>query len=192
MDGTTKQSTKAASGSRNRKRKKRAKSDIMKSEQWFKMTSFFDGKSKSLMKVNEEDVILCGWVPPDMDCAVCLVPPSVTHEQGLALQKMIEANVRKPVLVLTSNTQLVRLKPVSDAYAAKVMQGDEGDGQIIQVSASGEVSEEEGIDVRAENSEGHEEDLRFPSANGGIDTTEEEQSTERSSDDDETVGGSSE
>lgn len=90
-------------------------------EQWYRLTAFFDGKAQQVLRVNNEDVLLAGWVPPDNDVCVCLVPPSVSNEQGVALQKILEANFRHAVLVLTNTTQLVRLKPISDVRANQIM-----------------------------------------------------------------------
>lgn len=90
-------------------------------EQWYRLTAFFDGKSQQVLRVNEEDVLLAGWVPPDNDVCICLVPPSVSNEQGVALQKILEANFRHSVLVLTNTTQLVRLKPISDVTANQIL-----------------------------------------------------------------------
>jgi len=115
------------------KKRRRSRQEILKKEQWYKMISFFQDPAQGVMRVQNEDIVLSGWVPPDMDCAICLTPPSITHDQGLALQKILEANFRKPVLLLTNNTQLVRLKPISDGEAEKIMKG-ELDGSIVQVS----------------------------------------------------------
>ena len=99
---------------------------------WYKLECFWSGEAQPVMKVNDENVLLVGWIPPDNDVAVCLVPPSVGQEQGLALEKILEANLRAPVLVLTNNTQLVKLAPISDAEAQRIMK--EGADAVIQVA----------------------------------------------------------
>jgi hypothetical protein len=113
-----------------------------KKPHWFRMESFWEKNAQSVMKVGDEDIVLCGWVPPYNDVAVCLVPPSITQQQGLALQKILEANLRAPCLVLTSNTQLVRLKQIPEAEALRIMEEGAPDA-IVQVTKE-EGREEEG------------------------------------------------
>ena len=110
-----------------------------KKPRWHRMEAFWEKGAQSVMKVGDEDIVLCGWVPPYNDVAVCVVPPSITQQQGLALQKILEANLRAPCLVLTSNTQLVRLKPIPEAEALRIMKEGTPDA-IVQVS------KEEGAD----------------------------------------------
>jgi len=116
---TPKKKQKKVTGQR---QKPRARVVIQKAkEQWYRLTAFFDGKAQQVLRVNDEDVLLSGWVPPDNDVCVVLVPPSVSNEQGIALQKILEANFRHSVLLLTNTTQLVRLKPISDVTANQIM-----------------------------------------------------------------------
>lgn len=161
------------------RRRKRSRREVLRKEQWYRMTSFFENSSKRVMSVQDEDVLLCGWIPPDMDCGIVLVPPSVTQDQGLALEKIIEAQLRKPVLVMTNNTQLVRLKPITDALAKQIMEGEaDAHDQVIQVStkeksevrSGGETSSEEGPSVRSEDSERAPADLR----QSGADSSDED------------------
>jgi hypothetical protein len=95
--------------------------------QWYKLEAFFDGKAQTVCDVNGEDVVLAGWIPPENEVAVCLAPTSITHDQGMALEKLLEANFRSPVVVLTNNIQLVKLKPVLDSVARKLIGAGEGD-----------------------------------------------------------------
>ena len=111
---------------------KTKKSPKGKPEKWYKLVSFFSNRAQEVMKVQEEEVVLSGWVPPDKDLAVCLVPTSITHEQGLALQKLLEANFSKPVLLLSNNIQLAKLKPISNAEAKRIM-GEQKHDKVIQV-----------------------------------------------------------
>jgi len=146
-------------------RRRRPKKKTQKNPRWYKMVSFFDGDSKSVLKINDADVVLSGWVPPDMDCAVCLLPRSASHEQGLALQKILEAQFRKPVLVLTNNTQLVRLKQITDREADRFMEGSNG-AEVIQIEAGADgAGSREGL--RAENRQPDEGDLRSTAAGNG-------------------------
>ena len=124
---------------------------------WYKMAAFWSEDAQEVMKVNDEGVLLCGNLPPDNDVAVVLVPTSCTQEQGMAIQKMMEANMRGPVVVLSNNTQLVRLEPISDAEAKQIMEAGSGRQEIIQVEkpedprSGGEAVESEGAGVRAED-----------------------------------------
>jgi hypothetical protein len=159
-------------GGEKERKAKRGRKDILKKEQWYKMVAMFDSDAKAVMQVGGENILLCGWVPPDMDCAIVLVPTSITQEQGLAIEKIIEANLRKPVLVLSQNTQLVRLKPISDGLAEKIMKGEaDGHDKILQISQAEagprEAVEGEGVGVREEDSSGDEGDLRSPEASEG-------------------------
>lgn len=169
----------AISGRKHPKKRKRMASEVLKKPAWFKMVSFFDSDAKSIMKINQEDVVLSGWVPPDNDCAVCLVPSSVTHEQGLALQRIIEGQTRKPVLILTNNVQLVRLKPISDAQAAKCI-GGQAHGEVVQVEA-GSTGSVSGDDLRADGGELDEGDLRYTGATVGDGCGLEGEGSERAS-----------
>ena len=119
------------------KRHKEPKTKVVKPKaQWYEMVAFFDGPAKAVMKINGEDVLLAGWVPPDNDVAIVLVPPSVNQEQGLGLEKILEAQFRKPVMVLTNNVQLVRLKPLTEGKARELMKVQEG-GSLLQFTRPG-------------------------------------------------------
>ena len=122
------------------------------------MESLFNGVAGAVIEVQNTDVLMRGWVPPNNDVAVCLVPPSVTREQSLDLQQLLEANIQKPVLVLTNTTQLVKLSSVSDKEAEAIIKG-----RVDQINAQskvesvggekiedGETGKDEGISVREE------------------------------------------
>jgi hypothetical protein len=102
----------------------------MRRADWYRLEALFDRKAQTVMKVEGGDVVLAGFIPPENEVALCLAPPAITHEQGLALQKLLEANFRSPVVVLTNNVQLVRLKPITAAEARRVMQ--ETTGEVVQ------------------------------------------------------------
>lgn len=90
-------------------------------EQWYQLTGLWDGQAKEVIKLGEEQVVMLGFLPPRMEVAVCVVPPSVTTEQGEAVTKLLEANFQKPVVVLSNNIQLARLRPVSAKRAREMM-----------------------------------------------------------------------
>lgn len=53
---------------------------------------------------------------------VCVVPPdSISQNQAMHLQKMIIANLRSPLLLISNNVQLVQLKEISESTAKKIM-----------------------------------------------------------------------
>lgn len=106
---------------------KKTRQQQLRKPQWYKMTSFFNGEAREIVKVNGESVVLSGWVPPDDDLGVCLVPASITHEQGMALRKILEANFKAPMLLLTNNVQLAKLKPITPNEADQLMAADKHD-----------------------------------------------------------------
>jgi len=130
---------------------------------WYQMVSYFDHEAKTIMEVPGGEVVLSGWVPPDNECAVVLAPTSITQEQGLALQKLVEANFRRPVLVLTKNVQLVRLQKITATEAQKIIEGTDEDVKVIETSEQ----QGEGDPVREEDRAGDAADLRSPGAAEG-------------------------
>lgn len=143
------------------RRRKRIKNPLHKPK-WYKMVAFFDGEAQQVMEVKGANVLLQGWLPPDDDLGVCAVPTSITHEQGLALEKILEANFKRPLLVLTNNIQLAKLKPITELEAKQIMQ-NEFMGSVLHVekeSDYGNVKPPEGAAVRAGNCQRHEADLR--------------------------------
>ena len=165
---------KVAKRSGTKKRKSGAK--------WYKMVSFFDGSAKSIMKVGGEDILLQGYLSPDNDVAVCLVPPSITHEQGVALEKILEAYLTGPVLVLTNNTQLVKLRKISNADANAILRKGAGHA-VVQYErkeeqiCGGEDVSPEGSQVRAGDRDGVAADLRSA---GVVECAEDDRSSEAS------------
>jgi hypothetical protein len=148
-----------------------------KGEFWYEMVAMFDGEAKQVMALDKgERVVMAGVIPPDMDVAICLVPPSVTNHQGLALQKILEAQFRKSVLVLSNNIQLVRLKAISQGRATMIMMEGKEDAEVIHIEkgARGPVAGE-GEGVRAEDRPGHEGDLRPPGTAGPAENAGEDQ-----------------
>jgi hypothetical protein len=140
---------------------------IKRKERWYEMVAMFDGEAKQVLELGGKDrVVMTGTIPPDDDVAICLVPPSVSNEQGLALQKILEANFRKTVLVLSNNIQMVRLKPISMRRATEIIERG-NDGQVVQIARDTVAGEGEA--VRAEDRAGHEGDLRPPGTAGATD-----------------------
>lgn len=91
---------------------------------------------------------MCGYLPPENEVAVALVPPAITHEQGVALQKLLEANMRAPVMVLTNNVQLVQLRPIPEARAREALAAG---GEVVQFQRGDDGQEPtEGQGPRAE------------------------------------------
>jgi hypothetical protein len=53
---------------------------------------------------------------------MCLIPQEAcSNAQGEALRRMLEANLRMPVLLMSNNVQMVRLRPVSKAEADRIL-----------------------------------------------------------------------
>jgi len=123
----------------------------LRKPQWFKMAALFDFPSKRVAQVGDgEDVLIkgvryraeitCGGCGKSIkvnqlntkdggedklelmpELAVCVVSRSILEEQGETLRRMLEANLRMPVLLLTDNVHLVKLKPISNAVAKSIM-----------------------------------------------------------------------
>ena len=137
-----------------KRHKPRRRKQILRRHEWYKLEALFDNKAMAVCKVEGGDVVLAGWVPPDNEVAICLAPPCITHEQGLALQKLLEANLRAPVVVLTNNIHLAKLRPVTNAEAREIM-GD-AKGEIVQFTGD-EDGEEEGQGQQAGQTQEEEE-----------------------------------
>jgi hypothetical protein len=124
------------------------------------------------MEVADGDIALLGHLPGTAECMVCVTPTSMTNEQGLALQKLLEAQFRppKPVLLLTNNTYLCKLKPVTDFEAQRMMgRGPDAKPEIIQIQTQEEESEAgpEGGRLREQDCGDASEDLRPVDAGAG-------------------------
>lgn len=131
--------------------------------QWYRMTEFFDGTAKAITNVNNADVLLQGVLyEVDFSCpkcgakihldkiklredgtadlspqlGLCLIPQeAVSNQQGEALRRMIEANLRMPVLLISNNVQMVRLKPIHQAEADRILEGAGKDGEAGKLVA---------------------------------------------------------
>lgn len=138
--------------------------------QWYKLNSLWDQRAKKVLAVGQENVYLVGNLPLDMpprELAVCLVPVSTSQSQGLALEKILTAAMRRPVLVLTNNIQLAKFVPVRAAEAKKEM-AREFKGDIIQWGEAEAADKQpaEGGGVRGADREGFAGNFRFPGVVG--------------------------
>jgi hypothetical protein len=125
--------------------------------QWYRMVEFFDGPARVVTSVNDADVLLQGVLyEVDFPCpkcgatvhldkiklqedgtadlspqlGICLIPQeAVSNEQGEALRRMLEANLRMPVLLISNNVQMVQLKPISKAAADAILQEESASGE---------------------------------------------------------------
>lgn len=118
-----------------------SRNKALRKPQWYRMTQFFDGPAKKIADVGDEEIVLSGFVEPDKDLAVVLVPPSVTHEQGKALEMTLKAQFGVSVLVLSNNIQLVKLKPIPEVLAKELM--ERGGADVVHYSKE-EAAEEQG------------------------------------------------
>lgn len=133
------------------------KNIVIRKPQWYRMVDFFDGPAKAVTRVNEADVLLQGVLyEADFPCpkcgakvhldkinlkendnadlspqlGLCLIPQeAVGNQQGEALRRMLEANLRMPVLLISNNVQMVRLKPIMQGEADRILEGAGEDGK---------------------------------------------------------------
>jgi hypothetical protein len=134
-----------------------------KSERWYKVARLWDQAARKEIRLEDGDVVALGRIPPEAEVMVCLVPTSITAQQGMALQKILEAQYRGPVLVLTNNVQLARLREISDLEAAKIMAETSNDDAIVEWPGQ-QPSERGG--VRGEDRPGAESGPRPAGADG--------------------------
>lgn len=117
------------------KRKKKSKLQSLKSRspkaRWYQIVKLWDQPAQKILEVESEPVIVQGMIPPLNEVPVCLVPTSIMAEQGMALQKLLEGHFRAPVLVLTNNIQLAKLKPISESEAQTLMEQQNRDQVIV-------------------------------------------------------------
>ena len=132
---------------------------------WYRMVSMFDGAAKRiavlgkggealLRGVRYSAKVVCGKCGHTIDMnslrvkggvedrlelspelAVCTIPTSVTESQGEALRRMLEGNLRMPVLLISDNIHLVQLKPIITKIAKTIMD-EAADEETRQLAAS--------------------------------------------------------
>jgi hypothetical protein len=183
---------------------------VIRKPQWYRMMEFFDGPAKVVTSVNDADVLLQGVlyeaVFPCPHCnhkihmdkvnlkedgradlspqlGLCLIPQeAISNQQGEALRRMLEANLRMPVLLISNNVQMVRLKPIMQAEADRILEegagkkdgekeGQESQGRLVAFPGGGREAEHGGgegvregdrdgapVDSGAESGRGDEQD----------------------------------
>ncbi|MBT8428296.1 MAG: hypothetical protein KJN79_00140 [Gammaproteobacteria bacterium] len=168
--------------------------------QWYRMTRFFDGDAQMVTEVGDAEVLLQGTIyETTVTCqcgnkihldriklredgradlspqlGMCLIPQeAVSNSQGDALRRMLEANLRQPVVLISNNVQLVQLKPIHQAEADRILSGgDPDDGQAAEGSVvafsqpDGQGEQGGGEDIRAADSDGPADD-NGPAASDG-------------------------
>lgn len=152
------------------------------------MVSFFDDQSQVVTEVNDAKIVLQGVIyEAQVACpscgkkihldratvaggrldlspqlGLCLIPQdAVSNNQGEALRRMLEANLRMPVLLLTDNVSMVRLRPIHEGEAQRILDG-EGDGYAKVVAFPGRGGAQEqasGQGIRAPDRNGPAADL---------------------------------
>jgi hypothetical protein len=151
------------------------KTIAIRKPKWYRMTQFFDGASQVVTEINDAEVLLQGVlyeaVFPCPKCGakvhmdkiklkedgtadlspqlgLCLIPhEAIGNQQGEALRRMLEANLRMPVLLISNNVQMVRLKPISQQAAHEILKGANEDGQAegrLVAFTGGDRQEEQG------------------------------------------------
>ncbi|MCU0912977.1 MAG: hypothetical protein MUC88_00265 [Planctomycetes bacterium] len=123
--------------------------DALRKPTWYKMTQLFDGVAKRIAEVGEHNILVrgvryaasikcqqCGHrihlnnlrvgaqgdqldLSPEL--AICVVPMGLPDAMGEDLRRMSEANLRMPVLLVTSNVHYVQLRPLHVAEAKRLM-----------------------------------------------------------------------
>ena len=145
---------------------------ILKKPQWYKLIALYDEPAQKIMEVEQHDIVLTGMEylsDGEPKLAVCSVPTSLPDNMGEPLRRLLEANLRCPVLVLTNNVQLAQLKRISFAEAKAILdkrrppeeQKKEEHGKLIELpierkrseeSGGGQAEQNEGENVRTEDS----------------------------------------
>jgi hypothetical protein len=103
---------------------------------------------------------------------MCLIPQeAVGNQQGEALRRMLEANLRMPVLLMSNNVQMIRLKPIMQAEADRILEGaaedGKAEGKLTSIPSGNQQTKRQGGEgSRAESGPGSPEDPRA-SAGGG-------------------------
>jgi hypothetical protein len=96
---------------------------------WYKIECLFDQKAQKVMQIGDADILLREMYyvksengkTGEPELAICQVPTAIGRAQGANLQHLLEANLRVPVVVLTNNINMVKLKAVTDEEAEKVL-----------------------------------------------------------------------
>lgn len=147
----------------------------LRKPQWYQMRRFFDGPAKTITPVNDANVILQGVIyEANFACpkcghavhmdrirltedgkadlspqlGVCLIPQeAISNQQGEALRRMLEANLRMPVVLLSDNIQLVELRPIHQATADRILgeaSGESTEGRLVSFPIGNISAEPEG------------------------------------------------
>lgn len=166
---------------------KNVKSGKMDAVHWYRLAAFYSEPAKEIIKAGDHGILLQGLQYDQQGepiLAVCSVSCAVAPDQGRQLERLLQANLRMPVLILTDNVKLARLQRISEAQARAIMNqeavsdSEERSAPVIDFKAAnalaGRPSEPtEGEGVRAGDSEEPETDIRPPESVAGDGGNEE-------------------
>lgn len=101
------------------------RSEVGVRSNWYEVVSMFDGEAKKILEVAGHDVVVRGTLRLGEEyeqLAVCMIPQlNYPMSQLEVIRQATEASIRLPVLLLTDNVQLCRLRRITDKQAAKLM-----------------------------------------------------------------------
>ena len=150
--------------------------ELFKRPQWYRMEAFFDGKAQAVTEVGDAQIVLQGTIYegavacPACDAKVhldkitltkdaradlspqlgiCLIPQeAVSNTQGEGLRRLLEANLRMPVVLISNNVQLVQLRPIHEAEADRILSGEGDDGGKVVAFKNRKGERPGGQDIR--------------------------------------------
>jgi hypothetical protein len=125
-----------------------------KPSRWYRVEALWDGPAACVSQIGDVDILLQGMLyktdpkaANEPELAACLVPPSMSESQIRSLNILLTANLRVPVLLLTNNIHLVRMRRITDDEAAKVMRAEKEGGKKEGGEADAQPSGENGAGV---------------------------------------------
>jgi len=172
---------------------------MLRKPQWYRMQAMFEGAAHLVTEINDAEVLLQGvFYEADFPCpkcgtkvhldrinlrgdghadlspqlGICLIPPeAASNAAGEALRRMLEANLRMPVLLLSNNIHMVKLKPIPEAEAKRIMEGagDEEEGRLVSIPVGRRQAEPVGGEAAREDGGGVPAGGPGPSGSGGGD-----------------------
>lgn len=122
------------------------------------------------MRVRKGEGERDGTIDFSPQLGLCLVPQeAISNVQGEGLRRMLEANLRMPVLLMSTNVQMAKLRPIHQAEADRILseKGGEGhEGECVAIeTGSGQGEQAGGQGVREAGGDGSAEDPGSPGAN---------------------------
>jgi hypothetical protein len=91
---------------------------------WYQVVALFDGEAKRVMTVAQHDIVVRGTLnlgESYEQLAVCMMPQGLPQSHLEPIRQAVEGNLRLPVLLLTDNVHLCKLKPLTEKQATKLL-----------------------------------------------------------------------